>query len=74
MSIDALVIQNALEDHRLPEYLIKRVMVKVNGEQYWRLKAGQLEHRVAYLEQHVPPEIANPPPPPEPYRPHRRND
>lgn len=62
MSIEHNIIRQTLEDYRLPEYVIDRVMRALNVAESHRLKAITLEARIAQLEQHVPEEIRNPKP------------
>lgn len=62
MSMELLVMQHLLEDHRLPQYVIERVMKALREGESHRLNAIMLQHRIEQLEQHVPEEIRNPKP------------
>jgi len=62
MSMDNLVMQHLLEEHRLPQYVIDRVMKALSEGESHRLRAKMLQHRIEQLEPHVPEEIRNPKP------------
>lgn len=45
----------------VPEELVREISVRLNDGRYQQCMREQAERRVEYLEQHVAPEILNPP-------------
>lgn len=66
-------INEKLRMHGHDDRFREEIVARIRREDSDALKITMLQERVAYLEQHVPPEIANPPKP-ETHRPRWTGD
>lgn len=63
MSLDVLVIENKLRDHRVPEDLVSHIRWALNMRIHLASEVEQLKRRLEELTPYLPAEIANPPAP-----------
>ncbi len=64
MSLDAHAVEMQLRDYyRVPEELVVRCGDALRQSILLKRQCERLEQRIAFLETHVPPEIATPPQP-----------